>query len=132
VCDVFFCGRFKSDPADLGVALLNSTLAYLSAEINARKTYGIGVAYLYGPEINSVLLPRPDLFDRDARAALIGAFAQMRQRRMEKISVELNRPDRRALDEIVFDALRLTGGERDAVRGSLLDLVAARLQKART
>jgi hypothetical protein len=132
VCDVFFCGRFQDDLAPIGVALLNSTLAFLSAEINARKTYGIGVAYLYGPEINDVLLPQPSLFDQSARQALLDAFGRMRQRPLGRLSDEMNRPDRRSLDGIVFDALGLTAGERDAVRDELLNLVAGRLQKART
>ncbi len=132
VCDVFFCGRFRDEPASIGAALLNSSVAYLSAEVNARKTYGIGVAYLYGPEINGVLLPKPELFDFGARMALADAFMHMRRRRIEKLSAEMNQPDRRALDEIVFDALGLTSGERDAVRRSLVDLVSSRLKKART
>jgi len=41
-------------------------------------------------------------------------------------------PDRRALDDIIFDALGLTQGERDAVYEAVVNLVAARLSKART
>ena len=44
----------------------------------------------------------------------------------------LCQPDRRASDEVVFDVLRLTAGEREAVYEAVVDLVRARLEKARS
>ena len=41
-------------------------------------------------------------------------------------------PDRRALDEVVFDVLGLTGGEREAVYEAVVALVRARLEKAQS
>jgi len=41
-------------------------------------------------------------------------------------------PDRRALDEVVFDVLGLTAGEREAVYEAVVNLVRARLEKARS
>jgi hypothetical protein len=40
--------------------------------------------------------------------------------------------DRRTLDDIVFDALNLTPGERDAVYEAVIELVEARLNKAKS
>ena len=40
--------------------------------------------------------------------------------------------DRRELDNIIFDALGLTTGERDAVYEAVIDLVSKRLQSAQT
>ena len=42
------------------------------------------------------------------------------------------RPDRRELDAIIFDALGLTQGERDGVYAAVVNLVEARLRKARS
>ena len=46
------------------------------------------------------------------------------------IEEELNKPDRQTLDNIIFDALNLTQGERDAVYEAVISLVEARLKKA--
>jgi hypothetical protein len=40
-------------------------------------------------------------------------------------------PDRRELDNIIFDALGLTQGERDAVYEAVIELVRQRLEKER-
>jgi len=45
---------------------------------------------------------------------------------------EIQQPDRRALDEVVFDVLGLTAGEREAVYEAVVELVRARLEKARS
>jgi hypothetical protein len=45
---------------------------------------------------------------------------------------EIHQPDRRALDEAVFDVLGLTAGEREAVYEAVVNLVRARLEKARS
>ncbi len=39
-------------------------------------------------------------------------------------------PDRKELDDIIFDAIRLTKGEREAVYEAVVRLVEERLQKA--
>ena len=40
--------------------------------------------------------------------------------------------DRREIDSIIFDALGLTTGERDAVYETVIDLVSKRLQRPQT
>ena len=45
--------------------------------------------------------------------------------------VDLATADRRALDELVFDAVGLTTGERDAVLEAVVQLVCKRLDKAK-
>ena len=44
----------------------------------------------------------------------------------------LDLDNRRELDGIIFDALDLTTGERDAVYEAVIDLVSKRLQRAHT
>jgi hypothetical protein len=46
--------------------------------------------------------------------------------------LDLQAPNRRALDEVVFDVLGLTAGEREAVYEAVVNLVRARLEKARS
>jgi hypothetical protein len=46
--------------------------------------------------------------------------------------LDLQAPDCRALDEVVFDVLGLTAGEREAVYEAVVNLVRARLEKARS
>ncbi len=49
---------------------------------------------------------------------------------MGSIFEEVHAPDRRALDDVIFDALKLTRGERDAVYEAVVELVKKRLEKA--
>jgi hypothetical protein len=44
----------------------------------------------------------------------------------------MNTPDQRASDDVVFDVLELTSGEREAVYETVVTLVRARLEKARS
>ena len=58
----------------------------------------------------------------------------MTKSRLEILSIfdEIQQPDRRSLDSIIFDALGLTQGERDGVYEAVVGLVEARLSKARS
>jgi hypothetical protein len=53
-------------------------------------------------------------------------------RPIRSIFEEIHQPDRRALDDVVFDVLGLTAGEREAVYEAVVALVRARLEKARS
>ncbi|MCS7011016.1 MAG: hypothetical protein NZL98_06585 [Anaerolineales bacterium] len=44
----------------------------------------------------------------------------------------MSHPERRALNEVVFDVLGLTAGEREAVYEAVIALVRARLEKAQS
>ncbi|MEW5821984.1 MAG: DNA methyltransferase [Cyanobacteriota bacterium] len=130
VCDVFFVGKFKYKNPLLAVALLNSTISYLSAEILARKTYGIGVAYLYGPELSQLDLIKPDIFNTDQQTEIINIFNSMKNRRLFKIHEELKQNDRQQLDQIIFNSIGFTDIQRDELYYSLIKMVENRLSKA--
>jgi hypothetical protein len=51
---------------------------------------------------------------------------------MNQARTELRQPDRRTLDDVVFDVLGLTAGEREAVYEAVVALVRARLEKAQS
>ncbi|MGD9580136.1 MAG: DNA methyltransferase [Vampirovibrionia bacterium] len=130
VCDVFFTGKFTDINAELGNALINSTLSYLFTEVIARKTYGIGVAYLYGPELNHIEIVNNCLIDSETEDQIIDIFNRIKQREIYKLKDELNQSDRRELDFIIFKLLGLSRYEQDAVYDELLKMVENRHIKA--
>lgn len=130
VCDVFFAGRFKEIDPLVGLALINSTFSYLSVEVLARKTYGIGVAYLYGPELCNVEMLNDSLLADEEKKAIKDIFAKMRKRQLFKLEDELRMADRQQLDRIIFDTLQISQIERDCLYESILHMVKMRLQKA--
>ncbi len=73
------------------------------------------------------------LLIRDLQSKIIEKeFLRLSQRPQFDIFDEIRQSDRRQLDDIVFDALGLTMGEREAVYEAVVDLVSKRLQKANT
>jgi hypothetical protein len=77
-------------------------------------------------EIQSLLV----LDNLDDSEKLIESFDAISNRHIFSIFEEFNQQDRRALDEVVFDALGLTKGERDGVYDAVIRLVEDRLNKA--
>lgn len=102
--------------------VLNSTLTTLFLEIGSRTGLGEGLLDLTVYEVAACLIANPVLvrrFPLPARAVL-------------PFEEELRQPDRRALDDVVFEALGLTAGEREAVYEAVIELVRARLEKAQS
>ena len=126
--EVFFDKRFYELYPHPGVdrkrlaAALNCTMMTMLADIYSRAGLGGGLIELAVyeaenlPVLNPLLLGECGLPNRDVLP----------------LAQELKQPDRRAMDDAVFDALGLTSGERDEVRGETLEMVRKRLAKART
>jgi len=90
VCDVFFVGHLKNaEHKTTIVAFLNASLTAMVADILARKTYGIGVAYLYGPEVNNLVVLHPSFLSLTQRKRLLSAFDQLAEREARSIFEEL-------------------------------------------
>ncbi len=121
----------KTDACVLA-ALLNSTLSSLFFEILTRKGLGGGAAYLVKIDIIQFPLLDPAVLTRAELDRLLSAFKQMASREIQSIFEEVGQPDRRALDEVVFDVLGLTEGEREAVYEAVVELVKKRLEKAKS
>jgi hypothetical protein len=124
--------RLKSSEALLPVwAVLNSAVFWLQLELVGRSSLGGGmlkvdpIEYRHLAVLNPVLLNREALYIRQTLQA-VG------KRKVMNIFDEIHQPDRRALDEVVFDVLGLTAGEREAVYEAVVNLVRARLEKARS
>ena len=128
--DMFFHGYVNKRPR-VASALLNCTFSYLLLEIIGRQ--GIeGRFNIYGPELGQVVLPDPSQLATDEVQVLTRTFQDLGSRPIYKILDELSQPDRRALDEVVFEVLGLTAGEREAVYEAVVALVRARLDKAQS
>ena len=72
-----------------------------------------------------IILPEIVVFDENLVNKLM-------QREIGTIQEDVEDPNRRALDTIIFDALDLTTGERDGVYEAVTQLVTTRLQKAKS
>ncbi len=130
--NMFFHGRFTDrQKARLGVALINCTITYLLLEIFGRHNIE-GRFNIYGIDLRHLSIPNFELFDINDSEKLLTYFDILAQRNIMRILDEIHQPDRRALDEVVFDVLGLTAGERKAVYEALAALVQARLKKARS
>lgn len=101
--------------------------------------------YIYGLEINGLFIPNRMIFEKD-RIKLIKSYQEIPSRKALTIYQELNinphqpirsqkpnpLPDRKELDDIIFDILGLTKEERKEVYWAVCELVKNRLEKARS
>jgi hypothetical protein len=102
--------------------VLNSTLTTFFLELGSRTGLGEGLLDLTVYEVAACLVADPVLVRR----------CPLPDRVVLPLEEELHQPDRRALDDVVFDVLGLTAGEREAVYEAVIELVRARLEKARS
>jgi len=131
VNDSFFIASLKnSDEKRITLALLNSTLSLMMLEQLGRRNMGEGVLCIYGPELAGHLIVSPGELNPDQAEYLDQCYEQILDRPIQPILDEVGQPDRRRLDEVVFDVLRLSQGERDAVYEALANLVTDRFSKA--
>ena len=121
-------------------ASLNSTLTWLFIEALGRRGLGGGAVRILVEDLKRIpLLIHPEHLSRESGKDLQPIFTELTSRSVNDISAEITKnkqnvfdvtPDRLALDDIIFDALNLTQGERDGVYEGVIHLVKARLQKA--
>lgn len=126
-------------------AFLNSSCGSFLTEFIGRKSMGEGVLLMYGPEISQLLIVHPKIYKGKEKDLLL-TFNKLTQRIPDSIFTELGfdpskpireqepnpLPDRKALDDIVFDALGLTEEERKEAYYAVAELVKNRLEKARS
>ena len=87
-------------------AACNSTICQLSANVLGRTNFGGGLLKLQSLEVRDLRIPDPTLLDEQARRLTKHAGL-----------LDLDDPERHALDGMVFDILGLTTGERDEEGG---------------
>jgi hypothetical protein len=131
VNDSFFIATLKNKrEKKTTLALLNSTLSLMMLEQLGRRNMGEGVLCIYGPELTNHLIVSPKKLTRDQVKYLEQYYDQIADRPIRPIFDEIKMDDRRKLDELVFDILRLSQGERGAVYEAVTNLVRNRLSKA--
>ncbi len=122
-----FYGIKYQDNIDTLTVLLNSTPMMLLKLLSGFHSLGGGGLKTAVYEVKDFQIIQPELlaFSEDLVNALI-------QREVGTIQEDVEHPNRRALDAIIFDALDLTQGERDGVYEAVVNLVESRLRKARS
>ena len=108
---------------------LNSSLCRFFMDLSCRQLTGAqAIADVDVAVVDNILIPDHKLFPANS---LDLAYSPFSKREMKsKIADEYTMSDRRNLDDIFFDALNLTSGEREAIYEAIIDLVQARLNKA--
>jgi len=99
-------------------------------ELEGRRNFGEGVLWIAVYEANKVYVLNPRVLTQVRIGAIKSAFEKVASRPVRSIYDEVTQPDRRELDNIIFDVLGLTQGERDAVYEAVVELVRKRLEKA--
>jgi len=104
---------------------VNSPITGLQINLAGRSNFGGGLLKIQTYEVANILCVDPTNILADLNLSKL----------IKSPSLGLNdifQPDRRQLDNIIFDALGLTQGERDAVYEAVIELVRQRLEKAKS
>jgi hypothetical protein len=118
-------------------ALLNSTWARYYSEMTCRQLTGAqAIADIDVAVAEQILLPDPDTISPELRRRLISALRALARRAIYSIFDEVDRPDRRLLDELVLGAVGFADEtERSRILTELYrattDLVRSRLDRSR-
>ena len=120
VPNVFHTVRSKADLQLQLCTVLNSTFAQLIINLSGRANLGGGALKLELYELEGLTLPNPNLLSEPDTAIFDSANWDV----MEPS------PERRQIDEAVFEALGLTAGEREAVYEGVYELVGNRKRRA--
>jgi len=112
-------------------ALLNSAWFALQCELRGRVNLGEGVLWLATYELAALPLPDPRTLEPGQALELAEAFDRLAARPVVATAADLDQPDRRALDDIVFDLAGLTPAEGNAARAALRDALTVRRQRAK-
>ncbi len=137
VGDTFFVGFLEEEFSKRNTVFsLNSTLSMFMTESFGRSNLGGGALSVYGPELEAIMLLDPNQVEIESDNLLEREIKSI----FEEIGLERNKPireqepdplpDRKELDDIVFDALGLSEEERKEVYWAIAELVKARLDKA--
>ncbi len=119
VSNNFQCIHYPKNPFSLA-ASLNSSWTQLWVSVMGRTNFGGGLLKIETYETANIVIPNPSMIDEQEACRVLNAADML----------EINDKVRKRLDDLVFNALNLTQGERGAVHEAVIDLVQARLRKA--
>ena len=117
----FFLIKFKEENL-MTRAYLNSTIIPLLIETEGITNLGEGVIYTNVYWLKTL----PILAESCVESEIRQCYETMKMREILPIFGEIQQPDRRALDAIIFDALNLTQGEQEEMYEAVIHLVEAR------
>lgn len=135
--DIFYKNRNKINEF---IVSLNTTLCFLFVELNGRANLGEGALDFKVYEAEDVFIVNPQALEgRDSECEkffsrpIHSIFTELGFDKIKPIREQEPKPlpDRKALDDIVFDALGLTAQERKEVYWAVAELVQNRLSKAK-
>lgn len=132
------------DDLDFVVGFQNSSVTHLFIQLYGRVNYGEGAVGLALFEVASLPILDPSKVDLQTKNRLHGALQKILKREIRSVFLEYGfdpskpvreqepkpLPDRKELDEVIFDIIGLTEHERKEVYWSVCELVKARLDKA--
>jgi len=124
------------------ILVLNSTLFIFVTEIFGKSNLELGALYLVPFDVKRMLVVFPTIFNISTPENLQKFLIRPIKSIFEELGFDKTKPirlqkpnplpDRKALDDIIFDALGLTQAEREEVYYSVCELVQNRLNKARS
>jgi len=115
---------------ELLLAILNSSITALFIEIFGRASLGQGALDFAVYEAASIPIIDPRRLSEPIQKALREAYRNLIKRNPLPVEEEVASPEKVALDEIVFDVIKLSTDERQEVVRALLDMNRGRLAKA--
>jgi SAM-dependent methyltransferase len=116
---------------EVGIALLNCTWLALSTETVGRVNLGEGLLTCYGPELDDIHIPNPDLFvGTPAGTRLMTAWKELSRRAVLPLRQEIEKGDRNELDAAVLDGLGLNAALLRPLQLAASSLLEQRLRLA--
>lgn len=123
----FFLIKFKEENL-VTRAYLNSTIIPVLIETEGITNLGEGVIYTNVYWLKTLPILEESCVENEIRQC----YETMKTREILPIFDEIQQPDRRALDALIFDALDLTQEEQEEMYEAVAHLVETRLRKAQS
>jgi len=121
--------QFKAEK-NLIVALLNTTLTYSLLEVFGRTSLGKGALQYAKNDFNILPIIDPRKIPIKLKNNLLAKFQLILNRGIKSIFEEINLPDRREFDKLIFNWLGLSEKEVEEIYSSLINLISQRLEKS--
>jgi len=121
--------QFKAEK-NLIVALLNTTLTYSLLEVFGRTSLGKGALQYAKNDFNILPIIDPRKIPIKLKNNLLAKFQPIINRGIKSIFEEVNLPDRREFDKLIFNWLGLSEKEVEEIYSSLINLISQRLEKS--
>jgi hypothetical protein len=114
------------------VAWLNSTVVALMVEVLGRHSLGQGALDFPPEDWRQIIIPEPAVLGSEYLTSLEQSWTYFKEMPPAAIRDQINTPERKTLDGVVFDILRLSRDERDGVCDAVIELVDKRLRRAKS